>query len=171
MTRIAKHALYLIICLSIWSFKSKGNQQSAVFKIQTKNDSMVCDSLFCFAKQYIDKPYCYGSKTPKCFDCSGLVRHVFSHFGVELPHCSDCQGKLGKFVSPKNAMRGDLIFFNGRQKNSETVGHVGIVSHREGEKIFFIHASVQAGVIISNSEELYYRERFMFVKRISIQNN
>jgi NAD-dependent SIR2 family protein deacetylase len=147
LTRIAKHALYLVICLSIWGFKSKDNQQSAVLKIQTKNDSMVCDSLFCFAKQYIDKPYCYGSKTPKCFDCSGLVRHVFSHFGVELPHCSDCQGKLGKFVSPKNAMRGDLIFFNGRQKNSETVGHVGIVSHIEGEKIFFIHDGTASATI------------------------
>jgi hypothetical protein len=53
LTRIAKHALYLILCLSIWSFKSKGNENSAVLNIQNKNDSMVCDSLFCFAKQYI----------------------------------------------------------------------------------------------------------------------
>ena len=132
-----------------------------------KNSPLLCDSLINYAKQYLHKPYCYGSNVPKCFDCSGFVQHVFSHFGTNLPHSSGIIAHYGKFISFKNASAGDLIFFNGRA-TGEAVGHLGIVTKTEGEAIYFIHASVQAGVIVSNTQESYYSKRLMFVKRVRL---
>lgn len=132
-----------------------------------KNSPALCDSLINYAKQYLNKPYCYGSNVPKCFDCSGFVQFVFSHFGTKLPNSSGNIAYYGKFISFKNASAGDLIFFNGRSAG-ETVGHVGIVTKTEGNAIYFIHASVQAGVIVSNTLESYYSKRLLFVKRVRL---
>lgn len=129
-------------------------------------DSARADSLIKFASQYLKKPYCYGSRIPKCFDCSGFVMHCFNHFGKTLPHSSQSMAFLGKFVSYGHARKGDLIFFTGRSSASETVGHVGIITSYNDSSISFIHASVQAGVIVSSDQEEYYKKRFMFIKRI-----
>ena len=71
-------------------------------------------------------------------------------------------------MSFNHAQKGDLIFFNGRQSGTETVGHVGIVSHMQSDTIYFIHASVQSGVIVSHTKEAYYQQRLLFVKRVKI---
>ncbi len=126
------------------------------------------DSLIAFAKKYLKKPYCYGSRPPKCFDCSGFVQFCFAHFGTELPHSSQSSAFLGKFVSWDHARKGDLIFFTGRNHETETVGHVGIITEIIDTKIYFIHASVQSGVVISCSDEEYYKKRFMMIKRFKI---
>ncbi len=133
-----------------------------------KNNPQTCDSLVEFAKRFLKKPYCYGSKPPYCFDCSGFTAFVFSQFQKELPHSSGSMAFLGKFVSYEHASPGDLIFFNGRASDNENIGHVGIVTEYRDGRIFFIHASVQAGVIISDTEESYYKKRFMFIKRIRL---
>lgn len=165
---VLKSFLTLLVFITLAGFSPKKNKYSKVNTANFYNDSSVCDSMIQIAEQYIKKPYCYGSRVPNCFDCSGFVAHVFKQFEVSLPPCSSCQAQLGKFVSFKNATTGDLIFFTGRNKNSETVGHVGIVTEQKDDKIFFIHASVQAGVIVSNTTETYYKDRLMFVKRVSI---
>jgi len=133
-----------------------------------QNDSTLCDSMLKFASKYLNKPYCYGSNPPKCFDCSGFVNFVFGNFGKVVPNSSGAIALHGKFISFKNASKGDLIFFTGRNSQSETVGHVGIVTESKGGLIYFIHASVQAGVIVSNTGEEYYKKRLMFVKRIKL---
>jgi cell wall-associated NlpC family hydrolase len=132
------------------------------------NDSIKTDSLIQWASQYLKKPYCYGANPPQCFDCSGLVNHVFKQFGVSLPNSSGAIATNGQFVSFNHARKGDLIFFNGRQANTETVGHVGIVTHMQSDTIFFIHASVQSGVIVSHTKEAYYSQRLLFVKRVKL---
>lgn len=124
------------------------------------------DSLIDFAKKYLKKPYCSANKAPKCFDCSGFVQYCFRHFGKELPHSSNSSAYLGKFVSKERAMKGDLIFFTGSNSETETVGHIGIITGTDNEHVYFIHASVQSGIIISDSEETYYKKRFMMIKRI-----
>ncbi len=151
------------------AFNNDYQKDSSLYRVvAASNDRKVCDSLVRFAKRYLNKPYCYGSKPPSCFDCSGFTAFVFHHFNTELPHSSGSIAFLGKFVSFANASAGDLIFFNGRSGGNETIGHVGIITEYKDGKIYFIHASVQAGVIISDSEEAYYKKRFMFVKRIKL---
>lgn len=164
----------LLICgcvLLLASFRpaSVGGVRSVHSSIH--NDSVLVDSLLRFAATYLKKPYCYGSRVPSCFDCSGFVNHVFATFGTRVSNSSGAIALEGKFISFKNATPGDLIFFNGRNANSETVGHVGIVSSRAGDTIHFIHASVQAGVIYSHTLEPYYSKRLLFVKRVKLNGN
>lgn len=161
-----KNLLLLVGIASLMAFTSKEQKFFLGLNTAKFNDSSKCDSLFNYGKQFIGKPYCYGSKPPKCFDCSGFVMHCFSHFGKQLPHSSASLGFMGKFVSFQNARKGDLVFFTGRNSNSESIGHVGIVEKFENKKIYFIHASVQAGVMISHSQEAYYAKRLLFVKRV-----
>jgi len=144
--------------------------KDALFSVSSSisNDASTCDSLIAFAKQYLKKPYCYGSRVPRCFDCSGFVQFVFSNFGKSLPNSSGIIALQGKFISFKNAVAGDLVFFNGSNANNATVGHVGIVTARSGDTISFIRASGQAGVIVSNTKESYYSKRLLFVKRVQL---
>jgi|SRR6186997_46896 len=65
-------------------------------------------------------PYRWGGSSPRSgFDCSGLTRWVYGHFGVSLPHYSAAQWRYGQRVSRRRLAPGDLLFFSG-------LGHVGI---------------------------------------------
>jgi cell wall-associated NlpC family hydrolase len=162
--------LFLFVLVPLFtSVKIKSDKLSiSSTNSSIRNDSLRCDSLVEFAKKYLHKPYCYGSKVPKCFDCSGFVNFVFKEFGKTLPNSSGIIAYEGKFISFRNAIKGDLVFFNGRNYNNETIGHVGIVTECKDGLIYFIHASVQAGIIISNTGETYYKNRLLFVKRVAI---
>ena len=47
----------------------------------------------------------------KGFDCSGLVLYAFAAAGVSLPHYTGYQYQRGTQVNPKDAKRGDLLFW------------------------------------------------------------
>lgn len=161
-----------ILCALLFvALSSMKDKRIAVFHSShssVHNDPELCDSLIGFAKKYLKKPYCYGARPPKCFDCSGFVNFVFNNFGTKVSNSSGAIALEGKFISNLNAVAGDLIFFTGRNSQSETVGHVGIVISEKEGVIEFIHASVQSGVVISYSNEDYYQKRFMFVKRVKL---
>jgi len=73
-----------------------------------------------YARHFIGIPYRYGGSTPGSgFDCSGLVRFVYRHFGIALPHSSWGDLSRGHRVSRGSLRAGDLVFFYG-------AGHVGI---------------------------------------------
>jgi cell wall-associated NlpC family hydrolase len=73
-----------------------------------------------YARHFLGVPYSWGGTSPRTgFDCSGLVRFVYHHFGIALPHSSYADLDHGRRV-PRRALRpGDLVFFYG-------AGHVGI---------------------------------------------
>ena len=73
-----------------------------------------------FAKHLLGVRYVYGGSSPASgFDCSGLVRYVYGHFGVQLAHSSFAQFTSGFRVGRGGLRPGDLVFFHG-------LGHVGI---------------------------------------------
>jgi cell wall-associated NlpC family hydrolase len=73
-----------------------------------------------FARHLIGVRYVYGGTTPRSgFDCSGLVRYVYAHFGISLPHSSYAQFDRGRRVARRGLRPGDLLFFDG-------LGHVGM---------------------------------------------
>jgi len=88
------------------------------------------DRVVGFAKHLVGTRYTWGGSSPSSgFDCSGLVRYVYGHFGISLAHSSYAQFDRGRRVARRALKPGDLVFFDG-------LGHVGIyVGHGH-----FIHA-------------------------------
>ncbi|MCU0354430.1 MAG: C40 family peptidase [Cytophagales bacterium] len=119
------------------------------------------DNLVTYAKNYLGVPYRSGGRSEKGFDCSGFTSYVFSQFGFSLPRTSYGQAVAGKAVNTDEIRKGDLIFFKGRNAKSRVVGHVGIVISDKGEKIRFIHASVNRGISIETIDSKYYKPRFV----------
>jgi cell wall-associated NlpC family hydrolase len=80
-------------------------------------------------RAFLGVPYVWGGKSPKGFDCSGLVQFVFGLHGIALPRDSDQQFGCGEPVTDLEA--GDLLFF-GRER----ITHVGVAV----DSAEFLHA-------------------------------
>jgi len=75
-----------------------------------------------YAKTFLGVKYTWGGNTPEeGFDCSGLVKYVYAHFGITTPRVSRSQAAFGEAVSMNALQPGDLVYF-GR----DTVSHIGI---------------------------------------------
>ena len=126
----------------------------------------VADSIINYGKLFLNTPYRYGSTGNGSFDCSGFTSYVFRNFGYDLDRCSIDQSRQFDTIQRNEIRKGDLVFFSGRRR-SERVGHVGIVVDTKPDGSFdFIHASVHSGVTISNSQEDYFRRRYIKANRV-----
>lgn len=79
------------------------------------------------AEKYLGYPYVWGGSSPSTsFDCSGFVCWVINH-SVGNVGRTTANGLLSNctYVSPEDAMPGDLIFFQGTY-NTSGASHVGI---------------------------------------------
>jgi cell wall-associated NlpC family hydrolase len=73
-----------------------------------------------YARHFLGIRYSYGGSSPLTgFDCSGLVRFVYGHFGIALPHSSWGDLAHGYRIRRQLLRAGDLVFFYG-------ASHVGI---------------------------------------------
>lgn len=79
------------------------------------------NSLVVYASNFMGTPYRWGGTTPSGFDCSGFMKYVFAHFGVNLPRTSDSQFGVGQRISRDSLQPGDLVFF-GAPGNPHHVG-------------------------------------------------
>lgn len=130
---------------------------------------LLADSIIDYASTFMGVPYKHGGNGPKKFDCSGFTYYVFRHFGYSLKRSVEGQLNDGwkKIDHTDELRRGDLVFYGGR-KNPKKLGHVAIVvdNYPDDGYFTFIHATVKRGVIISKSNEKYYRIRYMAACRI-----
>ncbi|MDR2406451.1 MAG: C40 family peptidase [Deltaproteobacteria bacterium] len=111
------------------------------------------------AHKYIGVPYVYGGKSPKGFDCSGLVWYVYRQHGVELPASSRKQAGTGLKVDKSEMQPGDLVFF----QNNGRVDHVGLYIGDD----FMIHAPGRGKKVTkANLKQNYYRKHFAHVRRV-----
>ena len=120
-----------------------------------------------YAFQFRGVRYRSGAAGPKGFDCSGFTSFVFKKFGYNLNRTSGGQIYDGEKVSRSELQPGDLVFFNGRAIGRR-IGHVGIVTevNKEDNTFKFIHAACHAGITESQSDETYYRRRYMGACRV-----
>jgi len=63
-----------------------------------------------YAKKFLGVPYVFGGTTPKGFDCSGLVQHVYGHFGINITRTTKTQINDGREVGRNELKLGDLVF-------------------------------------------------------------
>jgi cell wall-associated NlpC family hydrolase len=100
--------------------------------------------------------YVYGGSSPRSgFDCSGLVRYVYAHFGITLPHSSYAQFDRGRRVSRGSLRPGDLVFFDG-------LGHVGMYIGNGR----FIHAPHTGTRVRIETLAGWYSSRFAGARRL-----
>lgn len=117
------------------------------------------------ASEHIGTRYRGGGTTSAGFDCSGLMYATFQHIDMTLPRSSSSMAVgAGYKIDRSQAQKGDLIFFSTNGRGS--INHVGMITEVNGDEIKFIHSSVQAGVIISSTEEPYYKKRFIQINRV-----
>ena len=123
--------------------------------------------LVSFAKTLIGIPYKYASIEPTIgFDCSGFITYVFNHFNIKVPRSSVDFTYVGKEISLKNAMEGDLILFTGTVDSIRIVGHMGIITENT-DTLKFIHSTSGRANGVTNSEfSDHYKRRFVKVVRI-----
>ena len=130
------------------------------------SSSALLNDLVTEAYRHLGKPYVHGAKGPSQFDCSGFTSYVYKQFGLSISPGSRIQYTQGSAVDRYRLRTGDLVFFTSRS-SGRNVGHVGMVVKADNEKgtFTFVHASIR-GVKVSNSEEAYYKARYVGARRI-----
>ena len=81
------------------------------------------------ATKYIGFPYVWGGSNPKTsFDCSGFVCWSYTASGVRNLPRTTAQGIYNQctLVSESEVRPGDLVFFTGTYKTTDTITHIGI---------------------------------------------
>jgi cell wall-associated NlpC family hydrolase len=152
--------------IELENHQKEGKQANprAVEDLSPENMSKA-EFLIAKASEHIGTRYRGGGTTSAGFDCSGLMFSTFKHLDMTLPRSSSSMAVGAGFkIDRSQAQKGDLIFFTTNGRGS--INHVGMITEINGNEIKFIHSSVQAGVIISSTEEPYYKKRFVQINRV-----
>lgn len=116
-----------------------------------------------YAHTFLGLPYVYGGNGPNSFDCSGLTKYVYKHFGYNINRGATSQLQNGIPVSKENLQPGDLVFFNSNGTGPDRATHVGIYIGN-GE---FLHASnKRLGVTITSLSDPYRLRTYTTARRI-----
>ncbi|ABG58925.1 C40 family peptidase [Cytophaga hutchinsonii] len=120
------------------------------------------NEVIAYAKTFIGTPHVMGGVSKKGVDCSGLIMVAHKQAGVILPHSSHEQGRYGTVIPNVDSLKkGDLLFYYSSYSSSNFITHVGIYL---GDGTF-IHASNRSGVIITNTSDSYWKEKYLFATR------
>lgn len=152
--------LLLICYIGVLTACTTSPSRPTVALVQSGTTS---DKVLNAAYSWLGTPYRYGGSSKSGMDCSGLVYRAYANADIQLPRSSYQQSRIGERISRKEAKPGDLIFFRttGRQ-----ISHVGIINQVKGNEIQFIHASESRGVMISSSENVYWKRRVVQLNRV-----
>ena len=81
-----------------------------------------------YVKSFIGRvPYAYGGSSPSSgFDCSGLTKYVYGHFGRSIPRTAEEQFQHFRRESKSKAWGGHLVFFHENSNPNSYVYHVAV---------------------------------------------
>lgn len=99
--------------------------------------------------------YCMGGMSETCIDCSALTQTIIEDvYGVDIPRTAQAQYDNCKIVMGADTLQeGDLVFFH---TTSRGISHVGL--YLSNNK--FVHASTSNGVMISDLNDTYWKDRY-----------
>ena len=136
---------------------SASSSVTATSKTVSSTSLSLRQQILAYAESFIGVPYVYGGETPSGFDCSGLVKYVYNHFGISIARCSaDQYGKSVTKISRSNLNIGDLVFFSGN--TAGVVGHVGIYA---GNGMFLHAPSPGKSVQYDSLDSTYYTAHYI----------
>lgn len=153
--------------------KKISNANNTILPVSIDTKNVTADSIVEYAKTLIGVRYKYGSaRKEQGLDCSGFITYVFNHFKIQVPRISKDFTNAGTPVSLDESKPGDLILFTGTDTTGWIVGHMGIITQNENNKIQFIHSASgkSIGVIISGMNK-YFKTRFVKVIRVFREKN
>ncbi|OFC63121.1 bifunctional murein DD-endopeptidase/murein LD-carboxypeptidase [Candidatus Erwinia dacicola] len=103
--------------------------------------------------------YRLGGTSKRGIDCSAFVQNTFrEQFGLDLPRSTYEQEYIGKSIQRTKLRPGDLVLFHA----GSTSRHVGIYIGNDN----FVHVSTSSGVMISNLNDLYWKNRYRDARRV-----
>lgn len=151
-------------------FSVDSSLTASVIHEEVQIKEKLIDSLVSSGTELLGTPYKYAGNSSKGIDCSGLIHYMFGAMGANVARNSRDLSKLGEKIPIDEVSKGDLVFFKGRNANSNTVGHVAIVVEGSGKEMAFLHASTSRGVVIEKiSETGYFKKRLLYAKRLAIE--
>ncbi|MBK9730458.1 MAG: C40 family peptidase [Chitinophagaceae bacterium] len=111
-------------------------------------------ALFQFMDEWMTVPYKYGGNSKSGVDCSRLSILLMKEVYHKVISGSSADIiKQTEPVSKDHLKEGDLVFF---KINSATVSHMGVYLANDR----FLHSTTQAGVVISDLNDAYYKKYF-----------
>lgn len=133
---------------------------TALHQKSIKTASMQNEKILLYAKEYIGLKYGFGNNSKLKMDCSGFTQQVYKKLGISLPRSAVKQSFYGVKIGFNELKAGDLLFY---RTYKSAPSHVAIyVGNRK-----MIHASYIAKQIQFDSiDKSYYKERFLFAKRL-----
>lgn len=140
-----------------------GNAEKSSVDQSSKNSkgSRSASGIEAYFNPWMNTPYLFGGNTFSGVDCSGLVNRFFAdQYGLDIPRTTTSQYMESEKVPKGREKPGDLVFFSNTYRAG--ISHVGIYL---GEKRF-VHAA-NSGVIISNLNESYFKDRFEGFRRFN----
>ncbi len=152
---------YLFFSLLIIGISSPALSQK---QKQRRNNSI--EAVIAVGKSYIGTPYKWGGNSKSGIDCSGLIQKSYQKINIKLPRTAKEQSKIGKKKGWKGLRKGDLVYFQFKEKGKGKWYHSGMISYVSANKILFIHASSSKGVVESNLMANYYKDNVKMFRRV-----
>ena len=141
-------------------------QDSLDFLVQQR-DSLV-DELLHYADTFLGVPYRWAGRSRAGFDCSGYVSTIFAHIGVTLSTSATYMEGSGRQVPDSIIRVGDIIYFQGTQRNHVGASHVAIAYEILQSDVIFIHVAVNGGVRYDRLSSSYYTRYYYKTERLEI---
>ena len=120
------------------------------------------ERLIHFIDDWYGTKYRLGGEDKNGVDCSAFVQcFLLNMYDVEVPRTSKLQYVQSERIKKSQLTEGDMVFFHTRGK-SKAVSHVGVYLRNNK----FIHASSSGGVMISDLDDPYFRQRYVGSGRV-----